>query len=540
MPILNRQRAESSFASSSQHATVAIIGAGAAGLVTAKTFLKAGLAVTVYEAGSHLSGLSVYENDNGSAIAYKNLYILTPKRYTQWRDFPMHSETPEYARHSDMARYFEQYTDHFHLRDHIRFNDRVTSVDRHESRWRVTSSQGIDLYDAVVVATGHFHTPRWPQPLDGFSGEIMHSSKYRDASQILNKRVLVIGLGNSACDIAADVSWAAEKAVISARTPIFSGPRWFFGHAVLDVMHHFQGPRVPRRWKGRVVSFLVKVYWGDMARWGIRKPAKAAHGVFHEFILPILRYGRLTIRPDIASVAGRTITFVDGQSDEFDVVIAATGYQLAFPFLNGLVKLNEQRSEVDDLYLRVFSIDQPSLYFVGLTNNNGLANTPTFERQAELIADVVLGRVSLPGPDEMRRAVQARRARGRALFLESARHALEEPHPDYLIDLIDERRRGRPDKQPVQIADDASTRCWLCGCEDERRPAEVWHATDWGLLRKRPSAYTKPVRLCMTCVEQVQRSRRAVAEGFAAVTAVGALAATGAAALIVTLIKRLR
>jgi hypothetical protein len=504
---------------------VAIIGAGASGIVTAKTLLAAKIPVTVYEAGSQVGGLWVYENDNGSAIAYKNLYILTPKRYTQWRDFPMDADTPEYARHSDMARYFVDYVDHFQLRPHIRFNERVTKVVPEGRQWRVGSAVGDELYDAVIVATGHFHTPRVPRTLDGFTGETMHSAQYRDVSQVLDRRVLVIGLGNSACDVAADVSWGAQKTVISARTPVFSGPRWFFGHSVLDVMHYFQGPHVPRAWKGKVGRALVRLYWGDMTRWGVRRPEKATHGVFHEFLLPILKSGRLTIRPDVVGIEGRQVTFADGHSESFDVIISATGYRLAFPFLDQIVELNEDSSDVDDLYLHVVAIRQPGLFFVGLANNNGLANTPTFERQAEFIADVLTGDLVLPDAETMAAAVRERRARRDAMFLNSPRHALEEPQPDYLIDLI-AQPRTQSRRPMTSVSQEAPHRCWLCGRDVSTSQLRTWHATDWGRLQRWPDRYTKPVRLCRDCVRDVRRSRRRAAA--AAATLLAGLSLSGA------------
>jgi dimethylaniline monooxygenase (N-oxide forming) len=514
---------------------VAIIGAGASGVVTAKTLLQQGLDVTVYEAGSSIGGLWVYENDNGTPVAYKNLYILTPKRYTQWRDFPMDDATPEYARHTDMARYFQQYADFFGITPHIRFKDRVLDVKPAGSEWQVTSEKGTRDYDAVVVATGHFHRPRWPQGLKAFTGEVLHSSQYREPIQANNKRVLVIGLGNSACDVAADVSWVAEKTVVSARTPVFSGPRWLFGHAALDIFHRFQGPRSPKRALGKLSKTLVRLYWGDLSRWGIREPSKGAHGVAHEFLLPILKYGRIVLRPDITAIDGQTISFSDGTSEDFDLVIAATGYELDFPFLGDLIRLNPERSELDNIYLRVFSADHPGLAFVGLSNNNGVANTPTFERQAELLADVLAGRGGLPDDDAMRQAVRERREKTQALFLNTPRHAMEEGHPDYVIELVHERieRGAQPNGTGGERTDRFGKRCWSCGVEVAEPQARTGHATDWGLLRQRPNTYTKPVKLCPPCHEKTRRMRRTTVGAAAAATgAVGLVAVAGVSAVV--------
>jgi dimethylaniline monooxygenase (N-oxide forming) len=499
---------------------VAIIGAGASGVVTAKTLLQQGLDVTVYEAGSSIGGLWVYENDNGASVAYKNLYILTPKRYTQWRDFPMDDATPEYARHTDMARYLQQYADFFGVTPHIRFRERVREVTPQGAEWQVTTENGdAQTYDSVVVATGHFHRSRSPKSLDRFTGEKLHSSQYREPIQANNKRVLVIGLGNSACDVAADVSWVAERTVVSARTPVFSGPRWLFGHATLDIFHRFQGPGAPKAWLGKLSKTLVRLYWGDLSRWGIKEPSKGAHGVAHEFLLPILKYGRIILRPDITAIDGKMVSFADGTTEEFDLVIAATGYELDFPFLGDLIRLNPERSELDNIYLRVFSAEHPGLCFVGLANNNGVANTPTFERQAELVADVLTGRALLPSEDEMRQAVVERRERTKELFLNTPRHAMEEPHPDYVIELVNERMKrgvnanGAADLAPRRVG----TRCWGCGTDVPDTAARTAHAADWGLVRRKPNDYTKPVRMCQDCHGRTLRGSRVTA-GLTALT----------------------
>jgi cation diffusion facilitator CzcD-associated flavoprotein CzcO len=519
---------------------IAIVGAGASGVVACKVLLQAGHDVTIYEAGSHIGGLWIYENDNGAAVAYRNLYILTPKRYTQWRDFPFDDATPEYAHHTDMARYLHQYADFFGVTERVRFNDRVLEVKPVGPVWEVTSQSGSAEYDAVVTATGHFHSPRWPPILDGFAGELMHSADYREPAQAANRRVLVIGLGNSACDVAADVSWVASKAIISARTPVFSGPRWLFGHSFLDILRRFQGVHVPKSLAGKVAKLMVRAYWGDVSRWGFREPSKGAHGVLHEFLLPILKYGRLQIRGDITAVNGKEVTFADGSSEEFDLIISATGYELEFPFLDGLVRMNEARSELDDIYLRAVSIDHPGLYFVGLSNNNGVANTPSFQRQAELIAHVLGGHVTLPSPDEMRVAVIRRRERTKELYLNTPRHDMEERHPDYVIELVHEMidRRNGHGPLPKPATRRAGKRCWLCGSVIEPGKARMAHATDWGSLRWVPGTYTQPVKLCPDCFRSSLRTDVSIAGSLVGGGAVGLVATAGAARRLGRLAKR--
>jgi dimethylaniline monooxygenase (N-oxide forming) len=516
---------------------VGIIGAGAAGIVSAKVLMQAGFNVTVYEAGSTIGGLWVYDNDNGQSIAYRNLYILSPKRYTQFRDFPFDQKTPEYAHHTDMSRYLRQYAEFFDVIPRIRFNDRVVGIAKRDGRWEVASATGASKsFDAVLVATGHFHVPRWPRLAGSFSGELLHSSQYRDPLQLANKRVLVVGIGNSACDVAVDASWVATKTTISTRTGILSGPKWLFGHSPFDLYYRVLGVHVPKSLPGRILKPLVRLQWGDRATWGFRDPeGKGAHGTLNEFLFSIVKYGRITLRPDVAAIDGQVIRFIDGTEEEFDVIVAGTGYELSFPFLDGLIDLDAERSEVDDLYLRIFAIKHPGMSFVGLANSNLGTNTPNFERQAELIADVLGGQVVLPTSEEMTRAVAERRERTRQQWLNTPRHALEERHPDYMIELERERRLRRRNASAngqVASAERFGKRCWVCG---RLAPADTLlsrYATDWWALRSRGGAYTRPVRVCRDCWHRVRMGQLRIAAAALAVILITALVVFGLVSLI--------
>ena len=216
---------------------VCIIGAGASGIVAAKTLHERGIPFDCFEKGSNVGGLWRYENDNGAAVAYKSLHINTSRKKMQFADFPMPSDYPNFPHHSLIARYFDSYVDHFAFREKITFqtavehvkpleggNFRVVTEDRHGVR-------RTGLYSAVLVANGHHSLPRLPKLPGQFSGQALHSSRYRSADEMAGRRVLVLGLGNSGCDIACDVARVAERTFLSTRRGAHIIPKYVFGQA---------------------------------------------------------------------------------------------------------------------------------------------------------------------------------------------------------------------------------------------------------------------------------------------------------------------
>lgn len=214
---------------------IAVIGAGAAGLASAKYLLQAGLSVDVFEIGTQVGGLWVYENDNGRSSAYQSLHINSEKRNTQFSDFPFPSEIQYFPDHRDMAKYLRNYADRFGVYERIRFRHRVVDLtpmpqsgDR--IQWKLKFENGQEaFYDSVVVATGHLTIPSDPDWSKDFDGSYMHSHHYREPSKFMGQRALVVGTGNSGCDVAADLCVYARRTVLSARSPELIVPKIFLG-----------------------------------------------------------------------------------------------------------------------------------------------------------------------------------------------------------------------------------------------------------------------------------------------------------------------
>lgn len=422
---------------------IAIIGAGAAGLCAAKHLLARDNEVTVFEIGSRIGGLWVYENDNGLSPAYRSLHVNSETRVTAYRDFPFPEDGPIYPDHNQMAAYLEAYADHFDVRRHIRFHSKVASVDTHEAgKWRVCLADGVEeTFDAVVVGSGHQGVPSHPPFAGKFTGEYLHSHVYRVPEPFRDKHVLVVGIGNSACDIAADICTVTASTTIAARSPVLIMPRMIFGVPTSRVLARLEKPFMPwpmRRWIRGLIAWVAH---GSMEQWGFTTPKTRTHPASHPSLMAHFAWNRITAKPGVAGVQGEDVHFADGTVGCFDTVIAATGYKVDLPFLP------QRLSPVDghwlNLYRRVVHPEQPGLYFVGFFNVSGGGNIRMMDDQAEWVAAIEAGEAALPAESEMSAEIQREQRYITAKYPDSPRYGLELDPREYRKGLATELRRGR-------------------------------------------------------------------------------------------------
>src|SRR5215467_1253554 len=212
-------------------AKVAVLGAGSSGLAAMKASREQGLAVDGFERGSDLGGLWRYENDNGLSAAYGSLRTNVSRSRMEYPSFAMPKSYGDFPHHSEMAAYLRAYADTHGLRDSIRFR---TTVERLEpaadGTWSVTLDDGSrHNYAAVVLATGLFWSPRLPDYPGSFDETVSHSHQYRTPEPYADRRVLVVGAGQSASEIAVEVSTVAERTFMSVRGGVYVLPRWMGG-----------------------------------------------------------------------------------------------------------------------------------------------------------------------------------------------------------------------------------------------------------------------------------------------------------------------
>ena len=408
---------------------IAVIGAGAAGLCAAKHLRQRGHTVVIFEAGTHIGGLWVYENDSGRSPAYQSLRINSEAKVTGYRDFPIPAGASLYPSHVEIKDYLNAYADHFGLRDIVRFSSEVTGVealppDDGAQRWRVRLATGdADEFDRVVVANGHQSIPVHPSFARDFTGDYLHSVDYRVAERFTGQRVLVVGTGNSGLDIAADVCSAAAATTIAARSPVLIMPRMLWGVPLARILAKVERPWLPWPAARRIRELLTQVAHGRMEQWGLRTPKTRTHPASHPTVMSLIAWDRIRVRPGISRVEGRTVHFVDGTHDDFDSVIAATGYEFDVPFLDG--DLSPVSDHTIRLYRRVVHPSWPTLNFVGLFDVSGGANIRMMDIQCRWLGAVVDGEVPLPGRSAMMAEIEAERRRLARRYPSSPRYGLE-------------------------------------------------------------------------------------------------------------------
>ena len=209
---------------------VCIIGAGASGIAACKTLQDHHIDFDCYEKGSDIGGLWWYGNDNGQNSIYRSLCINTSKQMMSYSDFPMPADYPVYPDHALVHQYFSNYVDHFKFRDKIKFKTTVTAIKKTGDKYSVsTDKDASQEYDAGIVCNGHHWNPVFASFDGKFDGEILHAHDYKTAEKFHNKKVLVIGIGNSAVDIACELSNVSEKVMISTRSGAYIIPKYLFG-----------------------------------------------------------------------------------------------------------------------------------------------------------------------------------------------------------------------------------------------------------------------------------------------------------------------
>ena len=422
-----------------------MIGAGSSGITAVKALHERGIPFDCFETSDEIGGNWVFGNHNGRSSAYRDLFIDVSRERMAYSDFPMPTSYPDFPHHTHIREYFNAYVDHFGLRDLITFNTSVEHAARREDGcWEVALDSGeTRTYDALLVANGHHWDPRWPEPAfpgaEEFAGEQLHSHTYLDNSIFAARRVVVLGIGNSAVDIAVESSYVAERTYLAARRGAWIIPKYMFGRPVDQLSTN---TRIPPRIRLRAMHQLIKSYTGDPERYGLPKPDHKfgeAHPTISGRVLDRIQHGTITPKPNIAALEGSKVRFTDGTVVDADIVVYCTGYKISFPFFDDdLLSAPENHIE---LFRRVFHPDISGLYFMGLLQPLG-AIMPLAEAQSAWVGDHLLGDYMLPVPAQMRADIAADQAAMRARYVASKRHTIQVDFDDYLRDLVAERRAG--------------------------------------------------------------------------------------------------
>ncbi|NDJ84625.1 MAG: NAD(P)-binding domain-containing protein [Chloroflexi bacterium] len=314
-----------------------IIGAGASGITAAKNLRALGISCTVFEREDDIGGNWYYGKPHSSV--YQSTHLISSKTMTAYTDYPMPASYPDYPNHRQVLAYLRDYARHFGVYDLIEFNSTVTRAEREpDGNWLVTLDTGeIRRYGGLISAIGHLWDPKYPDIPGHFDGTTLHSAEYKTPAIFEGKHVLVIGAGNSGCDIAVDAASRAAQVFHSLRRGYHFIPKYIFGQPA-DVFGEYSLKlRIPRFIQRPIQTLLIRMILGNPARFGLPKPDHGllqSHPLVNSSLLYAVGHGEITPKPDISKLEGHQVRFVDGSLERVDVIVYATGFKISFPFLD--------------------------------------------------------------------------------------------------------------------------------------------------------------------------------------------------------------
>ncbi|CCK24849.1 flavin-binding monooxygenase-like protein [Streptomyces davaonensis JCM 4913] len=398
-----------------------VIGAGPAGLAVARALAERGLPYTHIERHTGPGGL--WDIDNPGSPMYESAHFISSKTLSGFGGYPMPDHFADYPPHRQILSYLTSFAEAYGLGDRIEFGTEVRGVAKNpDGTWTVTRADGrASTHRQVVVCTGAQWHPNVPDLPGDFTGEVRHTVTYRSGAELRGKRVLVVGAGNSGLDIACDAARSADHAAISMRRGYWFIPKHLFGRPVDTIAAG--GPHLPMWVQQKLFGGLLRLLNGDPRRLGLQKPDHKlfeTHPALNSLLIHHLQHGDITARPGIARTEGRTVHFTDGTSDDFDLILLATGYVHKVPVAQRYFG-DEQHP---DLYLSSFSREHEGLFGVGFVETNSGAYQ-LFDRQAQLIASFIRdGRAGLPTAERFARMIRGDRPdlSGGLKFVDSPRH----------------------------------------------------------------------------------------------------------------------
>lgn len=432
---------------------VCLIGAGCSGITTAKRLKEYGVDYDQFELGDDVGGNWYFGNPNGRSAVYESLHIDTSTPRLQFEDFPAPADYPDFPHHTLIHDYFRAYVDEFGLRDAIEFETGVERAARGDGGgWDVALSTGeTRSYTDLVVANGHHWSPRLPDYPGSFDGELIHSHAYVNPFEpvaMRGKRVIVVGMGNSAMDIASELSsrWMASTLYVSARRGVWVLPKYRNGVAADKVM---APPDIPRDVALKASRERIRDLVGNMSNYGLPEPDHeplSAHPSVSADFLTRAGSGDIHVLPAIDRLDGHTVHLVDGSSVEADVIVCATGYRMEFPFFDtathqGETDLHPDAEHRYPLFKRMIKPGVDHLFFMGLAQSS-----PTIvnlaEQQSKLLARLLTGSYVLPGVEEQERIMSADEAEHLGQYYDVPRHTIQIDFARYVVDLLAEIEAG--------------------------------------------------------------------------------------------------
>ncbi|MGI9345819.1 MAG: flavin-containing monooxygenase [Gammaproteobacteria bacterium] len=427
-----------------------IVGAGCSGITVAKRLKESGIDYDQFDLSDDVGGNWYHANPNGLSACYQSLHIDTSKYRLAFEDYPVPEDWPDFPHHSQLAQYFRDYVDHFGLRERITFNTGVELAERcADQTWNVQLSSGEQRsYDALIVANGHHWCPNIPNEYETatpFTGIQIHSHSYDSPFQpqdMRHKRILVVGVGNSAMDIASELSqrYLASKLFVSTRHGVWVLPKYINGKPADKIL---TPSWIPDRIALSLARLAIKKLVGRMSSYGLpepdHEPLSAHVSVSSEFLTRV-GSGDVHIKPGIDCIEGDTVSFKDGSREPIDVIIWATGYRISFPFLKH-PELQPDTHNSFPLYRRMIKPGWRNLFFVGLAQP--LPTLVNFaEQQSKYIVAVLRGQHRLPDTADMEQQIVKDEKRYLGSYYPSPRHTMQVDFVKYVQDIKKDLQRS--------------------------------------------------------------------------------------------------
>ena len=424
-----------------------VIGAGPHGLSALKALLQNGIDAEGFEHEAEVGGNWNFGGDNSRV--YESTHLISSKPFTQFPDFPMPDRFPDYPSHRQIKQYFTAYARHFGLSDRITFGTDVVAcvpVDDGAAwlvtvRDRATSVDTTFRYAGVVVANGHNWFPKTPQypGQNTFTGQILHSAEYKGADVLRGRRVVVVGAGNTGCDVAVESAQNAVHTWHSTRRGYYYNPKYAMGRPSDQTADLLLALRMPLWLRRQMFKATLRLTVGDFEKFGLKKPDHEffeTHPIVNQQLPYYVGHGDITPVDDVELFEPDAVVFTDGTRAEADLVVFCTGYLVQFPFLDQ--QWLNWSGDHPQLFLQMFTPAYSNLVVSGLIQPDS-GQWTLAHWQGQTIARYIVASRERPAVAQRLRDRVGEEAERRFTagteYKDSTRHYYEVAHQDYLAAL---------------------------------------------------------------------------------------------------------
>jgi cation diffusion facilitator CzcD-associated flavoprotein CzcO len=411
-----------------------LIGAGACGLPIIKNFKERGIPFDCFESEADIGGIWNPESPNR---VYEAMCLNTSKRLTRYMGYQIPEEYTQFMSRRQAVDYLHSYARHFGLYDDITFNTTVKKAVKAGDTWQVTVSgeKQPRIYDGLVVTTGHHWDPKMPNYPGKFKGEVLHSIDVKERDQLRDKRVLIVGAGNTGCDLAAEAVYLSHSVLHSMRRSYYFLPKFVFGQPLDRMVDLTQRWPVPRKFLRWLYGLGYYVLVGPHKKLGLPEPDHKileSHPSAAAAWLIQQAQGRIKVKPDIEKLEGKKVIFKDGTEAEVDLIIYATGFHTIFPFMEKSYFVNEDGSS--PMFLNAFHREFDNLFAGGLVQPADGSFWQLADFQGQLIVSFIVAQELDPKKAEWFHKLKATAKPAidhGVTYLDSERHKLEVQHYRY-------------------------------------------------------------------------------------------------------------